>query len=120
MVTSWSAESAFWMTTRPRAVTAEALVLTTRRTFNRPGLPGRLGQLAELGQAPGQQPRDVHLADPEPRGDLRLGQPVEEPQVQDPLLPVRQLGQQRRQRGSTLGVVQLGVVLAEVGSHAVV
>src|SRR3954451_10108725 len=35
-VTSWSAESAFWITTRPRAVTDEADELTRSRTFTRP------------------------------------------------------------------------------------
>ena len=32
-VTSWSAESAFWMTTRPRAVTDEADELTSSSSF---------------------------------------------------------------------------------------
>ena len=36
-VTSWSAESAFWMTTRPRAVTDEADELTSRSTLTAAG-----------------------------------------------------------------------------------
>jgi electron transfer flavoprotein beta subunit len=35
-VTSWSAESAFWITTRDRAVTDDADEFTTRRIFIRP------------------------------------------------------------------------------------
>ncbi len=40
-VTSWSADSAFWMTTLPRAVTDEAEELTMSSTFMADGnLPG--------------------------------------------------------------------------------
>src|SRR5581483_7064014 len=58
---------------------------------------GRLrpGPVAELGQAAGQQPGDVHLADAEPGGDLRLRHPAEESEVDDHLLPLRQRGDQR-------------------------
>ena len=41
----------------------------------------------ELGQAAGQQAGDVHLADAQPGRDLGLGEPLEEAQVQDRLLP---------------------------------
>src|SRR5439155_9500649 len=66
-VTSWSADRALRITTRARAVTADAEVLTIRRSFSRSVL---FGGPAQLGQAAGQQAGDVHLADAEAAGDL--------------------------------------------------
>ena len=40
----------------------------------------------QLVEGAAEQPRDVHLADPDLRGDLRLGLVAEEAQEQDPLL----------------------------------
>src|SRR5256885_3522755 len=53
------------------------------------------GPVPQLGQAPGQQAGDVHLADPEPGGDLRLGHAPEEPEMDDHLLPLRQRSDER-------------------------
>src|SRR5688572_32925413 len=45
------------------------------------------GAIAQLRQAAGEQAGHVHLADPEPGGDLRLGHAPEEPEMDDHLLP---------------------------------
>jgi len=83
------------------------------------GLPGRsrivLRLGPELGQGPGQQSGDVHLTDPEPSGDLRLGQALEEPQVQDHALPGRELGDEGRQGDPVLAVDEALVLAAQLG-----
>src|SRR5687768_2684171 len=58
----------------------------------RPSAPGRPRGLFDPQLEPepleraADQARDVHLRDPDPRGDLRLGQPLVEPQEDDPPL----------------------------------
>src|SRR5581483_1593748 len=118
VVTSWSADSAFWITTRTRSVTDDADVLTMNSSFTTvPPNPCRLllGDLAQLRKAARQEPGHVHLADVEPVGDLRLRQPLEEAQMQDRLLARRERLDQRREGGAVLGVDQPGVLLAHVG-----
>ena len=66
-VTSWSAASDFWITTRARAVTDEAEALTIRRSRTS-AVRARarfelLGERAQLGHAAVEQARDLHLGD---------------------------------------------------------
>src|SRR5262249_28790854 len=49
------------------------------------------------------QPRDVHLRDADLRRDLRLRQPLEEAEVQDPPLPVVEHAKARLEHGAVLG-----------------
>ena len=79
-MTSWSAASDFWITTRARAVTddAEALTISSSRTGQPSGLgparrSGCLAQRPQLGHAPGQQPRHLHLGDAEAGGRSPTG-----------------------------------------------
>src|SRR5207248_4624968 len=121
VVTSWSADSALRMTTRARAVTAEADVFTMRRSFKRPRPASAfLRGTSQLGQAAGQQTGDVHLADAEAIGDLGLGQAFEEPEVEDDLLPPREFGDQRRERDPVLDAGEQRVLTAELAGQALV
>ena len=79
-----------------------------RGELERPSQPGcaRLlldeQALAQLRQGAGEQARDVHLADPELGGDLRLRHAAEEAQHQDLLLAGRQPLEQRLERLAVL------------------
>src|SRR5438270_285832 len=114
-LTSWSAERALRITTRARAVTADADVLTIRS--RRKGLPLLFCGPPELGQAAGQQPGHVHLADAEAPGDLRLGEPLEEAQVEDGLFPPRELGDEGGERDPVLDALEGGVVLPQLAGQ---
>src|SRR3954468_2400500 len=121
VVTSWSADSALRMTTRARAVTAEADVLTRRRSFKpTPDASGVVCGAAQLGQAAGQQAGDVHLADAEAAGDLGLGEALEEPKMEDDLLSSRKLGDQWRQGDAMFDAGEKGIVLAELAGQALI
>ena len=103
-VTSWSAASDFWITTRARAVTDEAEALTIRSSRTRaaqasePGGSGCLGERPQLRHAAGEQPGHLHLGDAEAAGDLRLGQTLEEAQLHDLPLPAAAAGSSRGSR----------------------
>src|SRR5918911_1309564 len=81
--------------------------------------------VADLLQRATDQPRDVHLRDPDLLGDLRLRQPLEEAQVEDLPLAVVQDAEARRQdrtvlrdlvrvllRADRLERVEVGLVVA--------
>src|SRR5919106_99790 len=70
--------------------------------------------MPQLCKGPAQQARDVHLRDPHAVGDLRLREALEEPQVEDLTLALRELLHLRRQRGSILEVLEMLVLLAQV------
>ena len=59
-----------------------------------------------------QQPRDLHLADPELTTDLLLGQTVDEPQPDDPTFA---LAEPRQRRTQPLGPLHFRVRIAVVG-----
>jgi hypothetical protein len=59
------------------------------------------------------EPRYVHLRDPDLVGDLTLGQPFEEPQVEDLALARGQLVEAAAQRQALLGALEAQVVLAD-------
>src|SRR5205807_1582452 len=66
--------------------------------------------LAEVLQRGSLQARDVHLADAEPLGDLRLGHLVEEPHDHDPALPLIEMLHGPVQDLAHLDAVQVGVL----------
>src|SRR5690606_20062181 len=82
----------------------------SRRGYSGPAEPswGRrpsdlpLEVLAELGQGGAQDPRHMDLAHPDLLGDLGLGHPQVEAQVDDPTVPLGEL-LQRAQHGDALG-----------------
>src|SRR5439155_670251 len=59
------------------------------------------------------QPRDVHLRDPDLLRDLRLGQPLEEAQVKDRALALVEDAETRLEDGSVLGDLVLVLLGAE-------
>src|SRR5687767_7305971 len=59
--------------------------------------------LADLLERPADQPRDVHLRDPDLLSDLALRQPVEEAQVKDSPLALVERAEARREHGAVLG-----------------
>ncbi len=116
-VTSWSAASDFWITTRARAVTDEAEALTIEQQpqaqLSGLGCVRLFGEGTQLGHAAGQQAGDLHLGDAEAAGDLGLGQALEEPQLDHLALAARQLVEQGVEGGALFGPSQLGVLLAQ-------
>src|SRR6266540_2085640 len=64
-------------------------------------------------QAPGEQPRDVHLADADALGDLGLGQALEEPQLDDAPLTLGKHAQQLGELVAVLDARERRVVAAE-------
>ena len=64
-----------------------------RRAEVSPAAGPLLGEaLPQLQQGPTQDPGQVRLGHPDPLGDLGLGEVLEEPQVDDRLLPLGQVG----------------------------
>ena len=58
--------------------------------------------VAHLLERAADEARDVHLRDPDLLGDLRLGQPLEEAQVEDPALALVERAQAGRENGAVL------------------
>src|SRR5438477_4695854 len=71
------------------------------------GLVGKLlircDLLADLLERAADQPRDVHLRDPHLLRDLRLGQPLEEAQVEDHALALVECAEPGSEHGAVLG-----------------
>src|SRR3954470_12758083 len=77
------------------------------------GLLVRGDLVPDLLERAADQPRHVHLRDPDLLRDLRLGQPLEEPQVQDHALALVEHLEPRRQHRAILGHLVLVLDLAE-------
>src|SRR5919201_5030052 len=69
--------------------------------------------LADLFERAADEARDVHLRDPHLLGDLRLGQALEEPQVEDLPLPFVQGAEAGREHGPVLRDLVLVLLGAE-------
>jgi magnesium-protoporphyrin IX monomethyl ester (oxidative) cyclase len=69
--------------------------------------------LAQPGQAAGEEPGDLHLGHPDGRGDLLLGLVVEEPEVEDAALALRQAVHGARQGEPVHDQVERRVVVAD-------
>ena len=67
-----------------------------------------------------QQPGNVHLRDPDVRGDLRLGEPLEEAQLDDPALPLVERVEPRLDEQAVLDLGEPAVVDAEDVLHRLV
>src|SRR5712691_7631386 len=80
-------------------------------------VPLRLGfvgdLVADLLERAADQPRHVHLRDPDLLRDLRLGQALEEAQVQDPALALVEDAEARREHGPVLGDLVLVLLGAD-------
>ena len=72
----------------------------------------------QAGQGRGDQAGHVHLRHPYPPPDLALGQLLDEAQLQDPPLPLRQRLDQRSERQAVLHAAQLGIHAAEAAFEA--
>src|SRR3954451_21511385 len=59
------------------------------------------------------QPRDVHLRDPDLLGDLRLGEALLEAHAEDLSLALRQAREGGLERGAVVGAVELLVLAAD-------
>src|SRR5206468_1896140 len=69
--------------------------------------------VADLLERAPDQPRDVHLRDPDLLSDLRLRQALEEAQVQDPALALVECAEPRREHGTVLRNLVLVLDLAQ-------
>src|SRR5205807_10368529 len=68
-------------------------------------------------QAAIEQARNVHLADSDVLGDLRLGHALEEAELDDASLPGGEHVQQLGDLGTVLDPLELGVVVAQARSE---
>src|ERR1044071_4201262 len=59
--------------------------------------------VSEFLECPPDQPGNVHLGDPDLDGDLRLGQALDEPELDDPALTLVERAQPRRKQLAVLG-----------------
>src|SRR4051794_34307707 len=68
-------------------------------------------------EAPGEQSGHVHLADPDPFGDLALGHLLEVPEIHDPAVALGELLEHGPQCDAGLGVGERVVLAAETVGH---
>src|SRR4051812_31508581 len=104
----------------PAILRVRARAMYYRRGPRRPGRPGRGGRskltdrsgelVTHAVERPADQPRDVHLRDPDLIGDLGLCEPVLEAHPQDLALSGREPLERRLEGGAVVGALELLVL----------